>query len=219
VAEGTLQILGLGTSAVPLDYNVAGNQSLDLIAVKADFDGTASGVDFQPVVEILSDANHVMATGVGQTITAGDSATVTFAPFLKATTGSSPSGTGLQFDTDPQAGGWFEMQTTSSGVSPSGWGIQLADTGGDGIQLQSPAGGVDIRGAGLNVVTTSDIALTSSGGAIRLDGSTAPADITVTIPAGQQLAVQLATLAKIFEVRGDGTIHGKASVGAITWDL
>jgi hypothetical protein len=219
VADGTLQILVLGTSAVPLDYTVSGSRELDLVAVKADFNGAAAAVAFVPMVEIVSDAGVVMASGQGATVAAGGSATVTFAPFLDDGTGSGSGGTGLQFDTDPQAGGWFEMQTTSSGAAPSGWGIQLADTGGDGIQLQSPAGGVDIRGAGLNVVSTSDIALTSSGGSIRLDGSTAPSDITVTIPAGHQLAVQLATLAKIFEVRGDGTIHGKASVGAITWDL
>jgi hypothetical protein len=84
MADGTLQILGLGTSAVPLDYTASGDQSLDLVAVNADYDGGAAGVDWQPVVEIISTAGHVMARGVGPTITAGDSASVTFAPFLKA---------------------------------------------------------------------------------------------------------------------------------------
>jgi len=91
VADATLQILWLGTGAVPVDYNVTGNQALDLIAVKADFDGTSALVDFVPIVEILSDADHVMAQAKGPTVTAGDSATVTFAPFLNDldTSGSS----------------------------------------------------------------------------------------------------------------------------------
>ena len=42
MADATLQILGLGTSAVPLDYTVSGPQTLDLIAVKGDFDGFCS---------------------------------------------------------------------------------------------------------------------------------------------------------------------------------
>lgn len=79
--DGTLQILGSGTSAVPLDVPISGNQLLDLIAVKADFDGSAAGVDFVPMIEILSDAGVVMAQAKGSTVTAGDSATVTFFPF------------------------------------------------------------------------------------------------------------------------------------------
>jgi hypothetical protein len=219
MADGTTFVKVTSSQSTPEDYLLSGAASLDLLAVRAEYDGSGAAGDFLPVVQIVNEAGEVMLTFVGEKVTAGDSASITFAPFLKGVTAASPSGSGLQFDTDPQAGDWFEMQTTSSGVSPSGWGIQIADLGNDGLQLQSPLGGIDIRGAGLNVVSTSDIALTSSGGAIRLDGSTAPSDISVKIPAGHMFLIELATLAKIFEVRGDGTIHGKASVGAITWDL
>jgi hypothetical protein len=81
MADGTLQILGSGTSAAPLTVNVTGSQSLDPVAIKATFDGTASGTDFVPVVELISDAGVVMAQAKGQTVTAGGSATVTFFPF------------------------------------------------------------------------------------------------------------------------------------------
>lgn len=79
--EGTLQILGQGTSAVPLDVDITGNQLLDLISVKADYDGTSAIVDFVPMVEIISDAGVVMAQAKGPTVLAGGSATVTFFPF------------------------------------------------------------------------------------------------------------------------------------------
>jgi hypothetical protein len=114
VADATLQILGLGTSAVPLDYNVSGPQTLDLIAVKGDFDGSAAGVDFVPVVEIISPAGAVMATSTGPTITAGSSATVTFAPFLRGATSTTPGASGWQFDTYPQAGTWGFVETTGT---------------------------------------------------------------------------------------------------------
>lgn len=81
MSNATLQILGQGTSAVPLDVPITGNQLLDLISVKADFDGGAAGVDFVPMVEIVSDAGVVMAQAKGPTVLAGDSATVTFFPF------------------------------------------------------------------------------------------------------------------------------------------
>ena len=114
MADATLQILGLGTSAVPLDYTVSGPQILDLIAVKGDFDGSAAGVDFVPVVEIISPAGAVMATSTGPTITAGSSATVTFAPFLRDATSTTPTAAGWQFDTYPQAGTWGVVETTGT---------------------------------------------------------------------------------------------------------
>jgi hypothetical protein len=119
VADATLQILGLGTSAVPLDYTVSGPQTLDLIAVKGDFDGSAAGVDFVPVVEIISPAGAVMATSTGPTITAGSSATVTFAPFLRAATGTTPTAAGWQFDTYPQAGTFGFVETTGTLDAPT----------------------------------------------------------------------------------------------------
>jgi hypothetical protein len=136
VADATLQILGLGTSAVPLDYTVSGPQTLDLIAVKGDFDGSAAGVDFFPVVQIISPAGAVMATSTGPTITAGSSATVTFAPFLRSA--ATASGGGIQFDTQPQAGQFLYVEADGPGTTADSYAIQLNDTTGNGIGLTSP---------------------------------------------------------------------------------
>lgn len=83
MAQETQQILGLGSGGAPLQYVVTGGQVLDLIAVQADYDGSGASGNFLPVVEILSDAGELMARGVGRTVVAGDSVSVTFAPFLE----------------------------------------------------------------------------------------------------------------------------------------
>jgi hypothetical protein len=125
--DGTLQILGLGTSAAPLEYQFSGSQSFDLIAVKADFNGGAAAVDWVPVVEIVSDAGHVMAQAEGDTVPAGESRTVTFAPFLGRGTATPTPGTGIQFNTTPQSGGWLEVIATGQGGSEN-VGILLDST-------------------------------------------------------------------------------------------
>lgn len=125
--DGTLQILGLGTSPAPLKYDVSGNQPLDLIAVKADFDGSGSGTSFVPVVEILSDASHIMATAKGSTVAAGASATVTFATFLGGTD-SGATGDFVEFDVSPTSGDFLDVLT----AGPSGAGLVLKDIGNSG---------------------------------------------------------------------------------------
>jgi hypothetical protein len=136
VADATLQILGLGTSAVPLDYNVSGPQTLDLIAVQGTFDGSSAAVDFVAVVEIVSPAGVVMATSTSPTITAGSSASVTFAPFLRSATSAAAGG--IQFDTQPQAGQYLYVEADGPGTTTDGYAIQLSDQTGNGIGLTSP---------------------------------------------------------------------------------
>lgn len=154
--DGTLQILGLGTSPAPLEYLVPGNQPLDLVAVKADFDGSGSGTSFVPVVEILSDASHIMATAKGSTVAAGASATVTFATFLGGA-GSDSAGGGIQFDFDNEGGALF-LHTRDSGFSTVGFFVN--DESADGILLQENANGpIVIEGTGSGQV------------AVRQDGS------------------------------------------------
>jgi hypothetical protein len=136
VADATLQILGLGTSAVPLDYNVSGPQTLDLIAVKGTFDGSTAVVDFVAVVEILSPAGEVMATSTSPTITAGSSASVTFAPFLRSAS-TQTAGGGIKFDTEPQNGGYLYTQVSSSDPT-FGFGYVFDDVNENGSLFTGP---------------------------------------------------------------------------------
>lgn len=91
MANGTVQVLGIPTEPTPFDYQVTTPDALDLVAVIADYDGSAAGGSFVPMVELISPAGEVMAQGKGSTVAAGDSRRVTFAPFLEEDT-ATPSG-------------------------------------------------------------------------------------------------------------------------------
>jgi hypothetical protein len=156
VADGTLQILGLGSSPVPLDYNVSGNQTLDLIAVKGDFDGSAAAVPWVPVVEILSDAGHVMAQAKGDTVAAGGSATVTFAPFLKGPGGGGADPNAVHYNVPSEHGTFVDSVATTNGYS-------FWDQSGNGIYL------------------TSEVFPGSTGGFIGLSTGDGETDITSTV--------------------------------------
>jgi hypothetical protein len=234
VADATLQILGLGTSAVPLDYAVSGPQILDLIAVKGVFDGSSAASAFVAVVQIISPAGEVMATSTSPSIAAGSSATVTFAPFLRDAAASAAGG-GIKFDTFPQSGDWLYVQTTDGTAAPSGIPLHLYDssTAAVGIRLESDNGEIDIQAFGNQLALssagvlsmTSSVSMTSAVGAFW---SMAVAD-DIRIDVGNGMSVQLDSVgtmfsvldhlgAPIFEVREDGSLHGKTGQ-TLTFDL
>jgi hypothetical protein len=140
MADGTLFVKVTQTQATPEDYLVSGAAAIDLLAVRAVFDGSGAGGDFVPVVQIVNEANEVMLQCVGETVTAGDSASITFAPFLRTAAAASPGG-GIQYDLE-QIGDWFFLGTDSGN---GGWGIFLNSQGtssGQGILIQAD-GNVD----------------------------------------------------------------------------
>jgi hypothetical protein len=148
MADGTLFVKVPSTGAAPEDYLVSGAAAIDLLAVRAVFDGTGAGGDFVPVVQIVNEAGEVMLQCVGETVTAGDSASVTFAPFLRTATSSTPPpGGGIQFDTSPQVGDWLEVTTTGAG--PSGGGIFFNETGGNDIEFDTAGRFVVVAGGKL----------------------------------------------------------------------
>lgn len=137
MAAGTEYVRVGGDGPVPQDYNVAGTQTFDLLGVKADFDGSAALADFVPVVQILSPANQVMAESIGDTVTAGDSATVTFAPFLNRGGVSTARGF-IRFDFLNQ-GGALDIRTADSSYSTTGF--LLSDASTLGIVVRQDANG------------------------------------------------------------------------------
>jgi hypothetical protein len=170
------QILGWGTQSAPSDRTTKESENFTLLAVNANFDGTAAGSSWVPVIEIISDAGQVVARCVpATTFAVGDSAEVTFAPFL----GRDGGGTGIQFDTDPQTGDWLWINTTTtnptaetSGSETGNWSVgvngpnvaigastganpQLFLTSAKEVTIDANTGQLNISsGAGANWTTT-----------------------------------------------------------------
>lgn len=135
MADGTTFVKVSSTQSTPEDYLLSGAASVDLLAVRAEFDGSGAAGDFLPVVQIVNEADEIMLTFTGEKVTAGDSASITFAPFLKAAAAASTGG-GIQYDLE-QFGDWFFLGTTSGN---GGWGIFLNSQGvspGQGILIQA----------------------------------------------------------------------------------
>jgi len=76
-------ILLSGTSALPLAYTVPNATEIIAKAACAAFDGSAAASSYEPTLEIVSDGGIVLASVPAQQLVAGDSATVTWAPFLR----------------------------------------------------------------------------------------------------------------------------------------
>jgi len=192
VADATLQILGLGTSAVPLDYNVPGSQTIDLIAVKGTFDGSSAAVDFVAVVEIIGPSGEVMATSTSPTITAGSSASVTFAPFLRSATSTTPPAGGIAFDTDNEGGYLYVATDARSPVSPPPQaGLVLLDRSGWGVIVESDNFG------NLDLVSGGDLHAFADTGQIFVRCSSA-----FNLVAGQEIALAAGNFASVSAKNG-----------------
>jgi hypothetical protein len=132
------QIANLATRAAPLTRVTKDSEEFELLAVNANFDGTGAASAFLPCVEVVSDAGIVVARSVAtDTVAAGDSAEVTFAPFL----GRKGSSDGIRFDV-PNVGGSLDVTTTSGDTTFTVESGDFDVTTDDGeIFLWSKAGG------------------------------------------------------------------------------
>jgi hypothetical protein len=128
---GTIYVPVAGTGEAPQEYSTPGAAILDLQAVSADFDGSGASGDFRPAVQLLDSTGNVMATVVGETVTAGDSASVTFAPFLRAPSGQTCGGS---IDSTQTVGNTCGVHSVGVGS-----GRVLTSDGADGSSWLSPA--------------------------------------------------------------------------------
>lgn len=97
---------------LPATYTVPPSLEIVISSVFARFDGSGAGGDFLATLDILSqNGNLVSRVAVNsQTLAAGDSARVTWAPFLRRPAASAaPSGAGLPF------GSWESNSVSVSG--------------------------------------------------------------------------------------------------------
>lgn len=99
--------------ALPASYRVPPSLEIVAASVFARFDGTGASGDFVPTLDILSQSGQLMArVAVSQTLSAGDLARVTWAPFLRmqqASTPPPPSGSVIELGADTEV-------TTTSGA-------------------------------------------------------------------------------------------------------
>lgn len=93
-------IAATGTTSAPLSYTVAGAQEIIIRSLFASFDGTGAAGAFLPCVQVVSPAGQVVIEAITDaSVAAGSSADVTFAPFLRSVTSTTPppSGSTLPF--------------------------------------------------------------------------------------------------------------------------
>lgn len=133
MADRTVQILPGGQSAAPFTYTVPASTSFTLLAVRAVFDGSGAAGNFVPLVQLVSDAGVVMAQRKGDSVTAGASADVTFAPFDRSASGGGGTDPlAVHFNTDPQANNFLTAEATQAGTA-----ITLKATGGGAFNISA----------------------------------------------------------------------------------
>lgn len=128
------------TGDAPLSYQLAAGQTLEVLAVAAEFDGTNAAGSFVPAVGFYAaDGRRLARCPAPTTVTAGDSSEVSFFPF--APPASSGGG-----------GGITEIESTDGSITvtnPIGPTVDLTGAGGgSGIQF-----GVTNSGSFLDVET------------------------------------------------------------------
>lgn len=88
-----IQRLVTGTAPAPADFTIPGNGQIRPKAINAVFDGTGAAGNYCPTLEIISDAGVVVARMAANSVAAGSSAEVTWAPFLGARGAGTSGGT------------------------------------------------------------------------------------------------------------------------------
>lgn len=163
----------------PYTYQLPGSLVVQPYTSTAIYDGTSAAGNFVPCLSIYSQTGGLLARVFpAATVTAGDTATVTYLPpFGSAATSSGGGGSGIQFDTDNE-GGWLEVTTNTNIPSGpnAGYSLLLLDNGaslptGKGVWIQSADSNVHlisfnhdvtIQSAACFIETTDNIAMTAT---------------------------------------------------------
>lgn len=159
MASDNTAILVAGSEDAPFGYTVPNTQTITPLCCNATFDGSGASGDFVPTLEIVSDSGIVIARcPASTTVVAGDSAEVTFAPFLRASsTGGGTSG--IFFDTKNGLGQTHYFALFTSGTVGLDSGIELVADGDGGINIaanNTPGHGT-LTMSGKNVDLSADL--------------------------------------------------------------
>jgi hypothetical protein len=227
------QILGFATGAAPRNRTTKDSELFELLAVSATFDGTAAAGDFVPAVVIISDSGDVVGRfPCAAVLATGDSAFVTFAPFLRNDTGL----TGIFYDF-ANKGDWLSIEATGTGAHlgssiylktagdlrwdiGNDWDI---DTIGQDWNISGPTRDWNVSpgrdwntgsGRDTNLNTGRDFNILTTG-ALNAIGTTG---IFLGIKAGTSVTVQDHLGNAIFRVDENGDLHGKTGK-SLVFDL
>jgi hypothetical protein len=208
-----LETVGPRSDSAPLTYTLAETGTVDVMSIFASFDGSAAGGSFRPVVTVRSQSGAILARGFPpDSVAAGDSADVTFAPFLRGGGGGSAAA-GIQFDVTPQIGGFLDITTNSGAISvydSSSSGINLfSDDGAGGggqIDISTEDGNLVMRNRIISARVTNSFEVRGTGSSPRFrvfdDGAT-----SVRLGTGASLTVVGSAGTAILRVTDDGTYH------------
>jgi len=229
------QVLGWGTQTAPAERSIDGHLPMLLLAVDATFDGTGAAGSFVPAVQVISDSGQEVGVfPLQSTLAAGDSASVTFAPFLRSDSG------GIKFDTDPQQGDWLVIETTGSHfgrgmsyiVDSGAFHVEADDATFGQIDMAAPFIRLDTAGCSFRLLDSGETFFTGGSGAswsfgnlaIEVFGPTSigrsvgGGDTTVSLSVGTSFIVADSAGNPIFKVDENGDLHGKTGK-ALVFDL
>lgn len=171
-----VQIKG-GIGAAPQAYSVPNATEIIPRAVNATFDGSGAAGSFLPTLEIISDGGVVIARiPCDTTVAAGDSAEVTFAPFLRAASGSASAGYSLvEQDAVP-----FTPRST---LNFTGTGVTVSDDPGNlstDVDISAGAGYALIEESGAPFPQRTAINFLGAGVSVADDPGNNSTDVTIS---------------------------------------
>lgn len=212
---GSNLVTGTGTNSVTFTLPASPRYVVQSVVATIN---NAAGTDATATLTMKDTNGEVIAANAqDDPIPAGGTGTATFALRLAG------NGGGIRFR-KINTGEWLEIVTTGEGGDfGGGWGITLvaenkgividagtslsifADNGDSVIDLEGDLT-MEVTGTGLYSNDGPVTVVYSAGATIQLDTGTA-------------LTVVDASSSPIFRINENGSIHGRAAVGAITWDL
>lgn len=105
-------------NVTPSTYQLATGQTLEVLAARAEFDGSGAAGAFVPQVSFYAqDGRKLGSFPAPDTVPMGSSVGVTFFPTAPPSSGGGGGG-GIQFDT-ANVGDWLDIATTSTVHTPS----------------------------------------------------------------------------------------------------
>lgn len=149
-----LETVGPRGGAAPLTYTLAEPGQVDLASVFAHFDGTSAAGSFRPTVTIRAQNGTILARVFPtDTLAAGDTADVTYAPFLRQ------SSTGGGYDTVQDEGAALTQRQI---IDFAGAGVTAIDDAANSRTLVTIPGGGAGSDISCRLTNSTPITLTST---------------------------------------------------------